>query len=514
MGLRPAAPALPGVDAEALAQRIAGGASIAFIGGGIGNGFSLGLQVLLGRMLGPRAYGLFFLGFSLLNTLQWVASLGLDWGVLRFCAQYRGIRQEGYVKGTLFAAVVGSGISSVVIGVAWFTLAHRIGVGLFHDAAFGPVLRLFAVALPLYVLVRILAAFMQALNHLLPMAILQDVLPPAIALVLGAILLAQGGGVQGAVAAWIAALVATVLVGLRYVVRLFPDARSALPLEYAPRELLAYSTRLMLLGLAWQLFLRIDSLILGYFADPRTVGIYGAAATSALVLTTVAVAFSASMAPIMADLYHRRRIGDLRALYRTITRWNLILTAALVPAVFFLAGTVMRVFGKEFVGADPVLWLLALSWLFYFSKGPSSTLMDMTGWQTVNLINTIAACMLVGILSLWLIPAHGMMGAALAAMTIRLLLSIVEAIEIYVLFQVIPFGWYALPPILAAGALMLGEYLALSHVGPVVAVAMGSGVYAVFCWRYCLSRADQHMVKSLWRKLLFPRPSGVVTNAK
>lgn len=501
-GLRPKDPRPSSVDVEALTQRIARGASIAFTGSAVGNGLSLVLQVLLGRMLGARGYGLYYLGYGMLTTLQWGASLGLDWGVLRFCAQYRGVGKDGHVKGTLLAAVLGSAISSAAVAAVWFAFAHPIGVGVFHDPELGPVLRAFAIALPLFVLLRILAAFVQSLNQLLAMTVLQNVALPGITLILAAVALHLGFGLRGAIAALIAALVVSVALGARYVARLFPDMRHALRPECSLGELLTYSTRLMLLGLAWQLLLRVDALILGYFANARSVGIYGAAATSASVLTTVAVAFSASMAPSMADLYHRGRIGELREVYRTIVRWNLILMLALLPVVFFLAGTIMKVFGKEFAGADPILWLLALSWFLYFCKGPASMLMDMTGWQTVDLINTVAAVALTTGLCLWLVPGHGMLGAAIATTITRFVLSVVETIEIYVLFRVVPFGWHSLVPVLVLGVVMTGEFLFVAHLGPVIVVGAGLIAYAVLCWVACLAEWDRQVVRSIVRRVL------------
>ncbi len=496
-------------SAEELIHRVAHGAYVAFVGGTAGKALAFALQVPLARVLGAAAYGQFYLGVNLLTTFQWVASLGLDWGVIRFCAQYRGAGDERRVKGTLLSAVFIAMASSTLIAVLCIVFSGTLAGRVFHDPPLGRVFGMFALALPFLALLRITAMFAQSFHHMFYMTILQDVSQSGITFLLVLLTLALGWGLTGAVFSVVAASAASATLGSFLIFRLFPKIASPLAAIFSVRSLLRYSIPLMLLGLAWQFASRFDLWMLEYFVGARAVGVYGAAATSALVLNTGMTAFAQSTAPMMADLYHRRNLAELRWLFHTITRWNIVIVLSMLPVILILSAEIMRLFGREFDAGVMVLWLLALSWVVYFAKGPTAALMDMTGWQDLDLVNTVATgAVLVG-LGVWLIPRYGLMGAAAATSVSRVLLAVAESVETYVLFKVLPFDARSLRPLGVAALVAVVQVIALPHVGRFIVAGAGFGVYWLLGWRMCLSDHDRSVVKSVWRRVVAPGVASV-----
>jgi O-antigen/teichoic acid export membrane protein len=74
----------------------------------------------------------------------------------------------------------------------------------------------------------------------------------------------------------------------------------------------------------------------------------------------------------------------------------------------------MGLFGPEFVAGSTVLMVLALGQLINVITGSVGFLLSMTGHERDLLKSTVIAAILMLILCAWLIPAYGMMGAAIA----------------------------------------------------------------------------------------------------
>jgi len=74
---------------ERLSREITKASGVFFIGSIIGRVVTFGLHILLTRLLGAAGYGLYVLGMSVLSVTLSTTSLGLQTGVVRFCATYR-----------------------------------------------------------------------------------------------------------------------------------------------------------------------------------------------------------------------------------------------------------------------------------------------------------------------------------------------------------------------------------------------------------------------------------------
>src|SRR5438046_1127659 len=147
-------------------------------------GFSLGklglllVQILIGRALGVASYGRYSLGFSMVMIVQWVASLGLDWGVLRYCAVHFATERSEHVKSTIRTAVILSLGSSVLLAGATVLVAPAVARRFFDDPELGTTLVFFGVALPFYVLVRISSCFEQSVQEIERATVVQHISQP------------------------------------------------------------------------------------------------------------------------------------------------------------------------------------------------------------------------------------------------------------------------------------------------------------------------------------------------
>ena len=110
-------------------------------------------------------------------------------------------------------------------------------------------------------------------------------------------------------------------------------------------SLLKYSYPLMVVTILQTFMHWMDILMLGYFTDATTVGLYHPAARTAGLLQALLLSFISIYAPMMAQ-FHRE--GDRKKMddtYKLVSRW-LLMCAIPISAIFIIfPGKVMLLFG-------------------------------------------------------------------------------------------------------------------------------------------------------------------------
>jgi O-antigen/teichoic acid export membrane protein len=476
-------------------------ASVYFVGLGFGRGLFLLTQILLAQLLGAAGYGLYSLGFSLVLLVQWVAAIGLDWGVLRYCALYHQRGSEPHLKGTLRISLILGLASSLLLAGILLGLSEYLALRVFGDAELKTALQLFALSLPFLVLVRIATSFIQSLREIYRMTMLQHVVQPGVNFLALLALFFLGWGLAGAVGAYLVSLLVTLGLGLHYIRQTFPAFFSSLPSEFRLGELLRYSLALTFIGVSYQVLLRTPNLMLGYLADAREVGLYSAGANFAMAMAFFHTVFVMPFMPVLVELYEKGNMEQLRQVYRTVTRW----TASAVLPLFLVLGIfhepIMGLAGREFREGGLVLVLLSMAWLLYFVKGPGAALLDMTGRQTVDLVNMLGIEALTIVLNLLLIPGYGALGAAMGTTAAMLVWTVVEGVEVRILYGIAPWSATIVRQFLIAGVAGVVGYLLAQQLHWMLAAGVMLGVYILPFFAYCLEPEDRELLQMGWMRV-------------
>lgn len=462
-----------------LAYRLARGALIYVFGLVAGKGLTVALQVILGRWLGPASYGLYSLGYSVITVVLWLARLGLDQGVLRYCALYRAQEQPAKVRATLWRAVAVATIGSILLTVLIVANSDKIAARLFAPS-FASVLALFALSIPFFAFAKIAATYLQSANEIYRMSVLQNLVQPItnLALLAGAIVL--GSGLEGAVGAFVLATSGTAVLGIYYLSKTLPrPADAAVVARTAHAPMMQYSLALMFAGLSYQIMMRAPILLLGHLSSKAEVGVFSAGASFALSFGFVTVTFLQPAMPMMVELYEAKHFDGLRRLYVNASRWTL---AAVVPFFLFLClyhAEVMRLFGQKFSEGGTVLLILSLGWLIYYGKGPASAILEMTGRQNLQLANMVGVAALTVATNYLAIRRYGTIGAAVATAGSIAVWALAEYLEARLIYGLSPWSPGAIRNLLvalitAAATLLLRPLLPLTVLFLVTATLYGT----------------------------------------
>ena len=130
-------------------------------------------------------------------------------------------------------------------------------------------------------------------------------------------------------------------------------------------------------------------------------------------ITIIVTSFETVAGPRIAAAH---RVGEkhrIRIILRQSVVAMSILSAPLFIVMLCFPEWLLHLFGPEFPAAAPALRILALGQLVNILSGPLGSVMLMTGQESWTARVSLASLVLLGIFCVTLIPAYGLVGAAL-----------------------------------------------------------------------------------------------------
>jgi len=380
-----------------------------------GRATAYGVQLLLARLLGPAGYGQFALGWKILLIGGLFAALGLDNGVVRYGAAYLG-KQDGRLQDLLRRALGLALLLGFVAGGALLVASPWLAGTVYRAPELQPIFMVFSLGLLFVPALRVGAAATRVWQDMRFSVLAEDLAQPVSQLILVLAFHWLGLQVVGAAAAAVLSFALALALVLRYLTRLQPGllrggGAPALP----TRELVAFAFPTSLAGTLSLAAMWIDLLLVGYFRTQAETGIYMAASQISFLFAVVLTSFNAVFAPMIADLYHRGERQRLNDLFRTSTRWGLLIS---MPLFIVIAvdphGVLTLLMGPRYVEGVLPMVILATGQLINLSTGAVGFLLVMSGRQNWWLAASAGAVVLNVTLNLLLIPRFGLAGAATA----------------------------------------------------------------------------------------------------
>ena len=457
-------------------RKIVKGAGIVLIGTLIGRAFGYGSRLIIAR-LGASDYGLVALGFAVMSIAATLSMVGIQSGIIRFTSFYKGKEDKGRIKGTIISALKITLPLSLIFAFILLCYANWISIHVFHDAHLTPILRIFAIAIPFFVLAHNLLSVTVGFQDMRYRVYTEYIFHEPLKLAAIVILLLFGLGAIGAAWGWVLAIIVMPFLAFFFLEKkVFSVFKTKVKAISMDKELFSFSFPLLFAGIAGLVMGWTDTLMLGYFSSSVDVGIYNAALPTAQLLRAIPTAFVAIFFPVISELYARNRIVDLRKTYSVVTKWMLALIfPAFLLVVLFPEQIINILFGAEYIDGATALSILMFGFMVYGAMGPTSAILQTYGkTKIVMMTNYIGAVINLG-LNLLLIPIYGVNGAAIATGFSLAFLYILNFLFAYGVAKVQPFRLSYLKIILASLTAVFVVYLLTKYVidvSPLVLMAM------------------------------------------
>mgnify|MGYP001100775792 CR=1 FL=1 len=373
--------------------------------------------VVLARVLGPSAYGVYAFVLSLIALLAVPAQLGLPQVVLRETAKaeaagswdlMRGLWQwsTSYI-GLFSLLMITAGATTLVIAPAWLQgdRSSALAIGL--------------VLIPLGALAAVRSAALSGLKRVILGQLPESVIRPALMSVSILLIFFVIRSQLNAVTAMVLQVSATAIaffVGAFLLLRICPQqvrdvAQPRFRRRYWHRAAipLAFLSGLQLLNS------QVDIIMLGFLRSNAEVGGYRVVTQIATLVVFGLAAINSAVQPHIASLYEK---GDHERMQTLVTKSaRAILSLAIPPAaaaIWWGDSLLACLFGDEYSRWHLALGVIVLGQLVNAGVGSVALLLNMTGHERDTVRGVALACVANICLNAALIPDFGAEGAAVA----------------------------------------------------------------------------------------------------
>ncbi|OYR54185.1 flippase [Halorubrum halodurans] len=441
---------------------LAKSAVIVFIGSVVGKVLSLIGQVLIVRSLTPTSFGHVALAYTIVSTAAGLALLGSDKGVARLISAKQTVNSHRRVlrAGYTFALFASFGVAITI-----FIIRFRLAAYLNDDQ----LPKLLIAFLPFFIasnISRVSFSALRAYKRSLEATVARDLGPRIGAVLLFGIFALSGEAFLGAVAYWVTTPIIMVLLTGYYLHGELSLGRviSHLPDQKMISELWSFSWPLAVGSTFFLLLSNIDILMIGYFIQPQSVGLYRAIQPLRQVNTFVLVGFAFLFLPIATEYYEDDNFDALNRIYTVSTKW--IVTATFPPVLLFtlFAPDVVRAFfGSKYVPAAPALAVLTSGLFLRAIVGLNGDMTKAINRTQIELYSVVPAVLVNITLNFILIPKYGITGAAIGTVIGYGVYNLIELVAIYWAIKIHPFSMNNIKPLIPTLLFTLGLRRLIGH---------------------------------------------------
>lgn len=474
-------------------------------------------KVYLARVLGAEGLGLYALGMTIVGLVGVFNTLGLPQSAVRFVATYAAKGRWKQLGGFLARGSAILLVLNLALAALMLVVGPRIAMQFYHAPALVPYIPLFALIMFLGTCTFFLGQVLAGYKDVIRRTVVTNFVASPLNIALTVLLVTLGTGLWGYMFAQVAS--AAVVLGLLAVLvwKLTPrEARTAVA-EWPPLdpEVVSFSTVVFGMGFLDFLMAQTDKVLIGFFLDPRAVGVYAVAAALVAFVPILLQSVNQIFSPTIADLHSRGENELLGRMFQTLTKWILGLTLPLAAVVMIFARPLMGVFGHDFEFGWPILVIGAAGQLVNCGVGSVGYLLLMSGNQRRLIRVQVVSASVMVLLNLALIPRWGIVGAAVAAALTNVLANALNLREVRSTLRLSPYNRsYArlMIPLLATIAACFLLRVGLAGMGrPWLAIAtslpLAYLVFVAVAWVAGVDADDRLIAKAAWARVQarFPR---------
>jgi O-antigen/teichoic acid export membrane protein len=417
-------------------------AGFAFSGKIFGLIFGFVAQATFARLLGADLLGVFVLAWTVVYGVTILTTFGFEYSLVRYIAKYIASGDEAKARAVFRLGMRWSLVLAVVGAVAVVVFRGPLALRVFNDPRLLKALVLISLSVIPYSFMRTLSGALRGVKDIKSVTIGFEASDRVVRFVFFLLFYFLGMRLVGIVLATVVSTTASALILAYFLWRGSPMLFRKAPVEGSeiPRkEIVSYSGAMLadsLVGFSMQHSGRI---VLGIFLVAADVGVFNMAALVANIITFVLLSFNMIFSPVIADLYHRDRSDLLQPLFRSVTRWTIILSLPVFLWIVVAGKTTLGVFGPEFVVGYDALVLFSIGLMISVVTGPVGVALAMTGYQKWNVLNAVVTAIVGVVLTVVLVPRMGIAGAGLAAGASNGLVKVARLFQVRYLLKLTPY---------------------------------------------------------------------------
>ena len=487
------------------ARKIGKESTITFTGLMYGNINRYLYTALLARWVGAEFLGIYSLANSIMLISEVLGKMGLETGIMRFVSRLNPESDSVKIQKVIASALKMTAVFSLVIMVGLIISSGYIVTQILNEPPLlTSVLIVFAIAIPFNALTLISAFATQGFKRLKYKTLVTQFLNPT--LLLGSMVICFW--FVSTRSSIMVPMLITGIIGFFVMIVLLKRVSGVSNDQIIKAKfhssLLKFSYPLMFVTILQTFMHWMDILMLGYFTDATTVGLYHPAARTAGLLQALLLSFLSIYAPMMAQFHSEGDRNKMVDTYKLVSRW-LLMCAIPISAVFIIfPGKVLLLFGPEYLPSAKILVILTWATFIQAIFGAAGPTLSMSGHTKLVLWNTIGAFLLNFGLNIFLIPKYGIIGAAIATLISLTAVGFARTIEVGVILRMNFFDRKVIKPIFAGiivytGLLLIKDFIMPFHtlITLLSAGIFSVGSYGLIMWILKIEDEDLDFLKGL-----------------
>lgn len=368
--------------------------------------FEYGTRIIIARYLGPEGLGIISFGFSVMMLAALVGLSGVPPLLTREISYFSSQNKKPSQKGFLSASYKLVAFTTVII-------VCLLCITFVFNGELTTNLKYFIFSIPFVVLLRLAVNTFRGYQQHNKAVFFQEFVSRGSRLLLVILALVFLGDIESVSAAFLISFIFTNVIIYFIFISITSHLRGVEEEHYSIKDLLLQSLPLIGSAFAMQGVGKVETIILGIYDSPASVGLFNAALSIAqlqmIVMAAVLYPFVPTLTKMVAE-------GKEELIQDYVNKH--IMTLLLVGSFGFIIGVLFPeqllgiFFGKEFASADVALMLLMFSYLLLITSMPygNSLIVFKEGKNYLKATASGMGAIVLG--CILLIPAYGIIGAA------------------------------------------------------------------------------------------------------
>jgi O-antigen/teichoic acid export membrane protein len=435
---------------KSLMAKVATGSMVTFAGIIAGRGIFFGIQVLISRLYGPEYFGQMVIGLTAIEMIRILSSIGLPKGGMRFVSLSIGSKKFEKLYEIIGTAIFFPVIINIVVCMSFFLLAEYIAIEWFNDPRLVFIFKSLIVCGPFIIVSGVCIDLSKGFNTTIYSVLTEYIIVPLSRILLFIFFLLLGHGFNSIIYSIIlsSAIGASVIL---YFLRNQISEKVGMDFDVGKffnkwffskdkQKIIAYSLPLFFTGVLGMVMRSVDVLMLGHFLYTKSVGIYAAAYSIAALISFLLInSLNSIFAPMIATQYGNKQIDNIKYLYIATTRWMFYIALPIFAGLMAAREYIMGIYGYAFVEkGEKVLAILIIGQMANCLTGAVGNILSMTGHQGKELLTNVIVVIINITLNLLLIPAFGIIGAAVATSVSLIIVNGIRVAIVYYIYRVQP----------------------------------------------------------------------------
>jgi O-antigen/teichoic acid export membrane protein len=397
-------------------------------------------------MFGLTGYGVYVVLWAAINILTNILNLAMDQALQRIVPAEEDVeRQHGAVR---FALLTGTGIgilAAIAITFSANFLAGYVAAAPAEAAQLPRAIALFAWSLPLWIFVELSTAAARAKRAFGPEIRLRIFWEQVARLIFATVFYAAGFGLTGLLFGHMLSLALTAILSAQLLGRYYdPALLWRAPMPHSTRKAVLQSGAAMMPpAIARRAYNDLPPILLNLMvpgaAGATAAALFGIARKIASIPLIVRQSFLYVLSPLASAQAALDRTA-MMPMYRFSTHMSLLLAVPLTGLMMLVASDMLTGFAPGSEAALSVLLVLLAARAGEAVIGPATPIVEMVGHRALPLINSVIGLIAWLVLALWLVPAYGALGMAIAVSVAVVITAWAAVVELKMSDGLSPFG--------------------------------------------------------------------------